>query len=275
MGRYNIASEDAPPEVMMDSLARMGAAYIDDLNYSIKDFGGSGDELQRDQIFLHSSDGSTRTPFGEVEARNFMMLVAGDEEGYKTLTVAQQIYEASGFVALQDDRESGVSFAHNAAKMHGILDESRSHQIREEFKDIEGAENLKMEQAGEWRKSAMTGGVSLLVAGGTALFLGPAAGVVAATVVPIVVESGGEAVNTAYGTHTLQYLEDNEYKNDPEALRQVQTLEKVGERGAWVPFSNYADAVGMSAEEKNALLPGIEGSYRDGKDAISDNEKVS
>lgn len=174
----------------MDSLARMGAAYIDDLNYSIKDFGGSGDELQRDQIFLHSSDGSTRTPFGEVEARNFMMLVAGDEEGYKTLTVAQQIYEASGFVALQDDRESGVSFAHNAAKMHGILDESRSHQIREEFKDIEGAENLKMEQAGEWRKSAMTGGVSLLVAGGTALFLGPAAGVVAATVVPIVVESG-------------------------------------------------------------------------------------
>jgi hypothetical protein len=73
----------------------------------------------------------------------------------------------------------------------------------------------------------------------------------------------------------MQYLQDNEYKNDPEALRVVQGLEKAGERGAWTPVYNYADAIGMTQVEKLELSPQIEGSYRDGKDAISDAEKVS
>jgi hypothetical protein len=55
----------------------------------------------------------------------------------------------------------------------------------------------------------------------------------------------------------------------------VQGLEKAGERGAWTPVYNYADAIGMTQVEKLELSPQIEGSYRDGKDAISDAEKVS
>jgi hypothetical protein len=273
--RYNVTAEDGPPESMKDSLARMGAAYIDDLNYSVKDFGGSGDELGRDRIFGQSSDGSTRTSFGEQEARNFMMLVAADEDGYKTLSSAQQVYAASGLSSLEGNRDDGISFAHNAAKVNGILDESRAHQIREDFKDDETARNLELEKAGEWRKTLMTGGVTAVAAGGTALILGPAAGVVAATAVPVLIESGGEAVNTAYGNHTIQYLEDHEFKNDPEALKAVQGLENVGERGAWTPVSNYADAIGMTQAEKDVLNREIENSYRDGKDAISDAEKVS
>ncbi|MCL3993916.1 hypothetical protein [Streptomyces lavenduligriseus] len=273
--RYNVTVADGPHDNMKDSLARMGAAYIDDLNYSIKDFGGSGDELGRDRIFAHSSDGSTRTSFGEQAARNFMMLVAADEDGYKTLSSAQQVFAASGLASLEENRDAGISFANNAAKVNGILDESRAHQIREDFKDDETARNLEMEKQGEWRKTLMSGGVAAVAAGGTALLLGPAAGVVAATAVPVLVESGGETVNTVYGNHTLQYLEDHEYKNDPEALAAVQGLESVGERGAWTPASNYADAIGMTQAEKDRLNREIEGSYRDGKDAISDAEKVS
>ncbi len=41
--RYNATSADGPHEAIKDSLARMGAAYIDDLNYSTYNFGGSGD----------------------------------------------------------------------------------------------------------------------------------------------------------------------------------------------------------------------------------------
>lgn len=276
--RYNVTAEDGPPETMKDSLARMGAAYIDDLNYTIKDFGGSGDELGRARIFAHSSDGSTRMSFeenGEQKARNFMMMVAADEDGYKTLSSAQQVYAASGLASLEGNRDDGISFAHNAAKVNGILDESRAHQIREDFKDDETARNLEMTKNGEWRKTLMTGAVTAVAAGGTAMILGPAAGVVAATAVPVLVESGGAAVSTAYSNHTAEYLEANEYKNDPEALRKVQGLEAVGERGAWVPVSNYADAIGMSQTEKDQLNREIEGSYRDGKDAISDAEKVS
>lgn len=274
--RYNVTSEGGPPhEVMKDSLARMGAAYIDDLNYSIMDWGGTGDELGRERIFGESSDGSTRRSFGEQKARNFMMLVAADEDGYQTLSAAHQVYTASGLASLEDNRDDGIAFAHNSAKVNGILDESRAHQIREDFKDDETAQNLEMSKQGEWRKSLMTGAVTAVAAGGTAMLLGPAVGVVATTVVPIVLESGASTVSTAYGNHTMQYIQDNEYKNDPEALRAVQGLKRAGERGAWTPVYNYADAIGMTQAEKLELNPQIEGSYRDGKDAISDAEKVS
>jgi hypothetical protein len=273
--RYNVTSPDGPPEPLKDSLAKMGAAYIDDLNYSIKDFGGSGDQLGRDRLFAHSSDGSSRQSFGEMQARNFMMLVAGDEDGYKTLTAAQQLYMASGLAASEGDQDSGTSFAENAAKVHGILDESRSHGIREEYKDAEDAKNMLQEQNGEWRKSLMSGGATIGATVGAAVLLGPAAGVVAATAVPLVLESGGSAVSTAYGNHTLQYLQDNEYKNDPEALAAVQDVEKIGERAVTQPVLQYSQATGMSTTEADDLVREIEQSYLAGKTVISNNEKVS
>jgi hypothetical protein len=272
--RYNVTVEDGPPEVMKDSLARMGAAYIDDLSYSIKDFGGSGDGVGRDRLFANSGDGWPRQSFGEREARNFMMLVAADEDGYKTLSSAHQVYAASGLASLEGNRDDGLSFAHNAAKVSGILDESRAHQIREDFKDDSTAQDLEMAKEGEWRKTLMSGALTAVAAGGTALVLGPAAGLVAATAVPVLLGSGASALSTAYGNHTMDYLQDNEHKNGAKALQEVQGLEAVGERGAWVPVSNYADAVGMTEREKDALTPQIEGSYRDGKDAVSDTLKA-
>ncbi|MEU8654572.1 hypothetical protein [Streptomyces sp. NPDC048737] len=274
--RYNVASEDGPPpEVMKDSLARMGAAYIDDLNYSINDFGGSGDPLNRDAHFGKSSDGSIRTSFGEDPAANFMMLVAGDADGYQTLASAQQVYMGSGLAAFENNQDNAKLFAENAAKVSGILDESRSHGIREEFKDDETAKTLERTQQGEWRKSLMTGVVTATAAGGTALLLGPAAGLVATTVVPIVLESGVSTVSTAYGNHTMQYLQDTEYKNDPQALQAVQGLELVGERAVVQPILGYAQTTGMNDTDAKNFVNEIEKSYLAGKAVISSNEKVS
>ncbi|MEU6101340.1 hypothetical protein [Streptomyces flaveolus] len=273
--RYNVTNADGPPEPMKDSLAKMGSAYIDDLNYSIKDFGGSGDQLDRSGLFENSSDGSSRKSFRETNARNFMMLVAGDEDGYRTLTAAQQLYMASGLAAAEGNPDIGTSFAENAAKVHGILDESRSHGIREEFKDAEDAKNLEQEKNGEWRKSLMGGGVAIGAAVGAAVLVGPAAGIVVSTAVPLVLESGGSAASTAYGNHTLQYLQDNEYKNDPEALAAVQDVEKIGERAVTQPVLQYAQNTGMSTSEADDVVREIEQSYYTGKAAISNNEKVS
>jgi hypothetical protein len=274
--RYNVASEGGPPpEIMKDSLARMGAAYIDDLNYSLMNWGDTGDELGRGRIFGDSSDGWERKAFETADARNFMMLVAGDEEGYKTMSAAQQIYTASGLASHEDNRDDGLAFAHNSAKANGILDESRAHQIREDFKNDETAKSLEMGKQGEWRKTLMTGVVTAVAAGGTALVLGPAAGIVATTAVPVLLGTGASVVSTAYGNHTAQYLEDSAYKNDAEALRTVQGLEAVGEHGAWLPVYNYANQIGMTQVEILDLNRQIEGSYGDGKDAISNAEQVS
>ncbi|MDQ0833129.1 hypothetical protein QF032_004973 [Streptomyces achromogenes] len=275
INRYNVASTDGPPhEVMTDSLARMGAAYIDDLNYSTYNFGSSGDSLGRDEIFGNSSDGSKREDFGEVDSRNFMMLVARDEDGYQSLSAAQQVYEASGLAVHEDDKSSGLAFAHNASKIHGILDASRELEIRSGFKDIEDQHNLDLEKQGEWRKTAVSGSVAAVVGVGSAVVLGPAAGLVAATAVPLVMETVGETANTAYGTHTLQYLKDNEWNNDPEALQGTQTVREIGERGAWVPVQNYGHATNMTQDEMRELQPSIAGSYSDGRALVGDLEKV-
>ncbi|MFD7058106.1 hypothetical protein [Streptomyces sp. NPDC059906] len=123
--RYNAARADGPPDPLKDSLARMGAAYIDDLNHS----------------FSNRRFTSPRRAFKGSSVRDFMMLVAGEEDGYRALAAAQQSYVTSGLAAREKDgQERAIRFVENAAKVHGILVESRSHGIREEFRNAEDGE---------------------------------------------------------------------------------------------------------------------------------------
>ncbi|MER6021261.1 hypothetical protein [Streptomyces anulatus] len=104
-------------EALKDNLGRMGAVYIDDLNYSTYNFGSAGDELGRDDLFVNSSDGSKRTDFGEAATRRFMSVVAADEEGWRSLSSAQQMYEASGLKEFGAERqELGLHFGYSGAK---------------------------------------------------------------------------------------------------------------------------------------------------------------
>ncbi|MEU9057593.1 hypothetical protein AB0D13_01545 [Streptomyces sp. NPDC048430] len=262
-------------EPMKDNLARMGAAYIDDLNYSTYNFGGFGDEAGRDGLFGKSSDGSARTDFGEDATRRFMAAVATDEEGYRTLSSAQQMYEASGLRSFGGDRDDALTFGGNATKVHGILDESRGIGIGEEFKGDEDAKNLEMEKSGEWRKYAVSGAVAGVVGVGSAVVLGPAAGVVAATAVPLVMETVGGAVSTQYGTDTLQYLKDAEYNNNDRALASIDSDASQGKVSAAAAMFHYADSVGMTEKEKRELLTDIEANYTHGVTAARQPMKVN
>ncbi|WP_128984979.1 hypothetical protein, partial [Streptomyces roseicoloratus] len=253
---------------LIDSLGRMGAAYIDDLNYSTYNFGGSGDALGRSALFEGSSDGSSRTDFGANASLRFMNAVAGDEEAYKTLSVAQSVYEAGGLKALEKDHGSQLTFLHHATKVHGILDESRIVAIGQDFKDQEEARNLEMEQQAEWRKSAVSGGLAVVVGVGSAVLVGPAAGIVAATAVPIVLESVGSSVSTGYAADTLQYLKDHEYKNDDTADGAVLDAREAGERAVATPAFHVAESQGMTLTERQALVETIESSYGRGAQIV-------
>lgn len=255
---------------LMDSLGKMGAAYIDDLNYSTYNFGDSGDALGRDKLFGVSSDGSSRTDFGDGASLRFMNAVAGDEDGYKTLSAAQQVFEAGGLKALEGDKDSQLTFLHNSTKVHGILDESRIDAISLEFKDQEEAKNLEMEKQAEWRKSAVSGGVAAVVGVGSAVVLGPAAGLVAATAVPIIMETAGSTISTGYASDTLQYLKDNEYKNDDEADSAVVDARQEGRRAVVVPALNVADMQGLTQTERQELIREIEYSYNTGAKSVDD-----
>ncbi|MFJ8669011.1 hypothetical protein [Streptomyces sp. NPDC093600] len=261
-------------EAMMDSLGNMGAAYIDDLNYSTYNFGGTGDELGRDKLFPGSSDGSSRTDFGQAASLKFMSAVAADEDAYRTMSAAQQVFEASGLKVLGGDKDAAIEFGHNASKVHGILDESRTIQIAQDFKDDEDKRNLELEKQAEWRKTGVSSGVAAVVGVGSAVVLGPAAGLVAVTVVPLVMESAGAAVSTSYAADTLEYLKDNEYNNDDQAMDAILQTQMSGQNSAMTPLLNYAESVGMSLDEKRELIREAETSYRNGMVAAGGGMKV-
>ncbi|MFD3945787.1 hypothetical protein [Streptomyces sp. NPDC058579] len=260
---------------MIDSLGRMGAAYIDDLNYSMHNFGGTAEVVDRDALFPGSSDKSPRTDFGQATTLKFMAAVAGDEDAYKSLSAAQQVFEASGIKALSDKHDDAIAFAHNATKVHGILDESRVIQISDDFKSDETKRNLELEKQAEWRKTAVSGGIATVVGVGSAVVLGPAAGLVAMTVVPIVMDSAASGVNTTYATDTLQYLQDNEYKNDDAAMDAVLATQLSGQSSAMVPLVNYVESTGMPMAERRELFRDAEDSYNRGVLAVSGKTKVS
>ncbi len=260
-------------EPMKDSLARMGAAYIDDLNYSTYNFGGYGDEAGRDELFVRPN-GSERNDFGEDATLRFMTAVAADDEGYRTLSSAQQVYQASGLRSFGENAEEVLAFGGNATKVHGILDESRSVGIRDEFANNEDAKNLAMEKSAEWRKAGVSGAVTAVVGVGSAVVLGPAAGVVAAVAVPLVMDAAGSAVNTQYGTETLEYLKESEYNNDDQALASIESESTQGERSATAAMFHYADSVGMSKEDRRDLFRDVEQNYNSGVTAVGRSVKV-
>ncbi|MGC4929464.1 hypothetical protein [Streptomyces sp. DT117] len=131
-----------------------------------------------------------------------------------------------------------------------------------------------MEKDAEWRKFGVSSGVGTVVGVGTAVVLGPAAGVVAATAVPLVMDTATAAIDTGYAGETMEYLKQREYDNNDDALTGIDRFRDEGERGAVTPLLNYADAIGMSADEKRKLGLDIETYYGNGKTAIGDQGRV-
>ncbi|GHH49387.1 hypothetical protein [Streptomyces candidus] len=272
---YSPTSEVKPHEEMMDSLGRMGAAYIDDLNYSSDNFGGSGREMGREERYAYSSDGSKRTDFDLMKVRNFMTLVARSEEGYKSLSTAQEFFTASGLAAFRKDHMNGSEIASTSAEMHGIIDGARSTQIRADARELGDNENLKLEQQGAWRQFGVSTCVEVAVGAGSTLVAGPAAGVIASQAVPMLLEAGGAAVNTAYGNSMLEYLKANEADHSATAVEQSQHIETVGTKAAWRPIERYMDTSGMPTDQRLILRDRVNNAYDRGMGKTDAAEKAS
>jgi hypothetical protein len=234
---------------------------------------GNGAEANREAVF-GGGGGLGEAAFGRDQIVDFLMLAAGHEEAYESLSAAQQVYTASGLAAWEGDTVRGVQFAEHSAVMHGMLDESRAHAIREEFKDAEEQKQLDDEKSGEWRKAAVSGGIGVVVGVGAAAVAGPAAGVATAIAVPLFLETAGSTAGTAYGTHTLQYLKDNEFKNDGPALEGASAVTSAGMQATWLPIEKYARGEELSVTAEGDLNNSVGMAYARGQDMIEERQKV-
>ncbi|MFG3112577.1 hypothetical protein [Streptomyces tendae] len=262
MGNYKTSDIiDAQPGVR-DSLAKIAAGNIDSLNYSMADWGGSGELADRDGLF--NADARHLRDLDSSDTANFLRALASDEDSYATVSSAQQVYGASLMAAQGENRDATLDAGLHSMTMHGMLDESRTEAIGQQYSDDEQARNKALEKQAEWRKFAAGAaiGVGVGVASGVVI----PAGVAAAVAVPLGFETLGAAGETVMGTHTISWLQENEYKNDQESIDSIQDAKNQGQRNAMTPLLNYAEDENMSPHEVRKLTQDAQARYLIGED---------
>ncbi|KUH35564.1 MULTISPECIES: DUF6571 family protein [Streptomyces] len=242
------------------SLARMAAGYIDSLNYSVDDFGGSGEDNGREVLFGVERHGLH--DFGRYPSAEFLRAVASEQSAYETVSAAQQLYGASAMAAQGDDAAAARHVGTHSVHMHGLLDEARSEAIGKEFADDAERRNLELEKQAAWRGFATSAVVGAGVGAGTALVTGTGIG---AVLIPIAIETVGGAAETHVQTQMMDWLKANKYDNSDDAVDSLTAARGLGERQAVVPLLGWARSQGLSPGEVSTLMDQAEHRYVSGR----------
>ncbi|MFK4207634.1 hypothetical protein [Streptomyces sp. NPDC030920] len=219
-------SEDGPKMLheqsqLADSLGKMGAAYIDDIDYSLS---GVGDSAKDDGTFPAKYGG--RANFGNQGAIDFLSVLGQDETSHGVVSAAQHLYTLSALDAFPATSEANIDNAHDAlttgADARGILDHSRVQQAAETYKDDAEQANKSLGRSGDWVKL----GAGVVVGGGIAAIPLPGSTAAALVVAPMAADTVGDMVNTFIGHQVDKGIDGAE--DDPTEKTQMTKREFYG-----------------------------------------------
>lgn len=228
-----------------NSLAKMGAGYIDDLDWSVANFAdGDGGQSLRDSAFGHKGDGHLFLRHST--AVNFLQSVGQHEGNYEILSQAQHQYTVSGLKAHPEPGHELSMIIESGAKVHGVLDQARVTEIDHAYGDKTDEANRKMAEAAEWKKFGVSQGVGIGVGLATLPFGGPVAATGAAAVaqfaVPLIVEGAGGALETGQGIEIDRELAKREADFDRKEEMEKAEFVELGQRRAGDPLDSYIAA---------------------------------
>ncbi|MFH9686464.1 hypothetical protein ACH4LE_09075 [Streptomyces sp. NPDC017413] len=212
-------SEDGPKMLheqsqLADSLGKMGAAYIDDVNYSLT---GVGDHMKDEGAFPAKYAG--RADLGNQGAVSFLSVLGQNETSHGVVTAAEHLYTLSVLDANPATSKANIDNAHDAlttgAEARGILDHSRVQQAEKTYEDEAEQQNKSLGRSGDWAKL----GAGVVVGGGIAAIPVPGSTAAALVVAPLAAETVGNAVNTFIG-HEIDKGIDGAQK-DPSQQAQM------------------------------------------------------
>lgn len=168
-------------ESLSDSVGRMTAGYIDDVNHALGPKDGTNPFAPK--------DGTGHATFGELGARQLLSALGQHPEAYATVSLAQGVYTASMLEAQvgpdgKVDKAAAETAAWVGADVQGTLDQARADQI---FQDGE-AKKKEYASAVDARWGAIGMGAEAVIGAGSAFI--PGSGVV----VPVVVDVGSEVI---------------------------------------------------------------------------------
>ncbi|MET9435802.1 hypothetical protein [Streptomyces sp. NPDC006551] len=186
-------------QALSDSVGRMGAGYIDDINNSLdgNDKGGP---------FAPKPGSTGHATFDGQETARLLSALGQYPDAYATLSAAEMAYTTSVLESQvrpdgSIDHAGAMEAARVGAEVHGILDQSRADQ------ELAGqqAKQEEYQKAVEQRYNMIGTGTSAVIGAGASLI--PGGGVV----VPLAVEVGSGTLEALSG-HILGDLAEAELK---------------------------------------------------------------
>ncbi|MGW6860347.1 hypothetical protein [Streptomyces xanthophaeus] len=229
-------------EALADSLGNMTAGYIDDVNRALEDNG-------RASVFgAVEGDRQAHVDLKREGARDLIAALGQHPEAYATVSTAERIYSASVLESHGErdgkiDEGRAQATIRTTAEMQGILDESRAEQV----KGVGEKKHDEYEKAHEQRSAWVEFGATAAIAGGVALI--PAAAVTAAAVgaaaivVPMAVDVGSSAVETAasqvIGEWSDKTVEKHKDKIDGNVHESNKAMFRAGEHSAEAPMREF------------------------------------
>ncbi|MFJ3146907.1 DUF6571 family protein [Streptomyces halstedii] len=256
-------SEDGPKMLheqsqLADSLGKMGAAYIDDIDYSLS---GVGDHAKDDGAFPAKYAG--RANFGNGGAVNFLSVLGQDETSHGAVTAAQHLYTLSALDANPATNAGNIDNAHDAlttgAEARGILDHSRVQQAETTYKDDADQANKSLGRSGDWVKL----GAGVVVGGGIAAIPLPGSTAAALVVAPMAADTVGDMVNTFIGHEVDKSIDGAEQDATEKAQVTSSQFYDKGVDQLGKAYSGYVDAnpqMGEAADRQD-WTQDVKGSY--------------
>ncbi|MFD3663262.1 hypothetical protein ACFWVF_22165 [Streptomyces sp. NPDC058659] len=266
-----------------DSLGKMGAAYIDELNRSLETDSDTTMEEKTNSPFGYNDD-KGKSRFGEEfdtgllwnrgDAVNFMGIVSQSETGHATLSAAEMLYTTSvldevgpkpGSTFEDRDLTDARTTLRIGSEAQGIMDESRMAQIDKDYEKDSEEHKKAVGKTTEWVKF----GVGAVAAGGVVALTGGAGGVL----VPLAAETVGGAVVTFIAMEAddmaQKYEKDELLKKKSDDLKDEALA--MGKENSLRPGIAYANAPGWSERDRNYLDEELVKYVRDSRMHSRDN----
>ncbi|MFJ9809776.1 hypothetical protein ACIRTB_16265 [Streptomyces sp. NPDC101158] len=251
---------------MADSLANMGAGYVDDLNWALT-------KNDPDSVYAPGAEEKALHPaFGQEKAISFLTTLGQHPDAYATMTTAERLYTASVLEAQvgADGRIDGDG-AREAVRVGGLfqgqLDQSRATQVE--------AEGMKLhedyEKAQEKKAAWVEFGTTAAIAAGVAFLPATAAAAGAAAVlVPLAVDTGSGAMEQlagqVIGDWSEKSVEDHKDSTEGKIHDDRRAVYLAGRYSAESPMEHFVKEhrSQVSGNLKQDLIDSVIIGYRDG-----------
>ncbi|MEU5402021.1 DUF6571 family protein [Streptomyces sp. NPDC005963] len=221
-------------EAMADSLGRMGAGYVDDINWALN-------ENKSDSLFAPGKDAEAHAEFGRDNARQFLSTLGQHPDAYASVSVAERVYTTSMLEA-QVGEGGKVNEAHarevvrTGAEVQGMLDQSRADQVDATNKKKDEEYNKALEERSAW----VNFGAAAAIGAGVAFLPATVAGAGAAAIlVPLAVETGSGALETQIGQVIGDWTKTEQQDSSEKTQETRNEIFRAGEMTAESPMEKF------------------------------------